>query len=341
MVDSVLDAFQVGRLSVDENFAGDFLAVALAEQRHGKFGSTRAHQASQTHDLTGTNLDIDVLQYLAVAIVRMVDIPVLDREDHVTDGAILPLGVTVGQLTADHALDDPLFGEVVHALVEGLNGAAVTDDGDGISHIADLVKLVGNDDAGQALGLQLQHQLQQLGGFLIVQSRGWLVQNQQVSLFTQCLGNFDQLLLAHAQRVDRHVHVLISQTYTTEQILGLLPGLGPVDDPILLPLVANEHILRNGQEGTQSQLLVDDNDALFLGLADVVKFADLAVVDDVACVFTIGVNAGKNIHQGGLACTVLAADSHDFTLAHFQIYIVQCLDPGELLGNVVHFQNIF
>ena len=48
--------------------------------------------------------------------------------------------------------------------------------------------------------------------------------------------------------------------------------------------------VENGnQQGGQSQLLVDDNDALCFRLTDVAELADLAVVDDVAFVITIGI----------------------------------------------------
>ena len=85
----------------------------------------------------------------------------------------------------------------------------------------------------------------------------------------------------------------------------------------------------------------DDNDALFLGLTNVVELADLAIVNNVAAVLTLGINAGKNIHQGGLTRAVFAADCHDLALFHLQIDIIQRSEPGELLDNVVHFQDIF
>ena len=86
---------------------------------------------------------------------------------------------------------------------------------------------------------------------------------------------------------------------------------------------------------------MDDNDALVLTVTQVAELADLTVVDNVAGVSTKGIGAGQDVHQGGLTGAVFAADSHDFALFHLQINIIQCFDPGELFGNVVHFQDIF
>ena len=86
---------------------------------------------------------------------------------------------------------------------------------------------------------------------------------------------------------------------------------------------------------------MNDNDALFLGLTNVVELEDLAIVNNVAAVLTIGINAGKNIHQGGLTCAIFAADCHDLTLMNLQIDVIQCLHAGKFLGDVVHFQDVF
>ena len=71
----------------------------------------------------------------------------------------------------------------------------VTAVGDGF----DLVQLVADDDAGDALVAQPADQVQQVGGVLVVQGRGRLVEDQQLDVLGQRLGDLDQLLLADAE----------------------------------------------------------------------------------------------------------------------------------------------
>ena len=271
----------------------------------------------------------------------MIDVPVLQLEDGVADLHALTLGVTVGQFTTDHTLDDALFGEVILALFQGLDGVTVTDDGDGVSNVADLVQLMGNDDTGDAFSLQLQHQLQQLSRLTVVQCCGGLVQDQQFALLAQCLCDFDQLLLAYAQGVDGNIDVLTAQTNTIQQSLCFCTGLDPVDNALGLALVAQEDVLSDGQVGAQCQLLMDDDDALFFTVLDVAELADLTIVNDVAGIVAVRIDAGKNVHQGGLTCAVFAADCHDLTLTNLQVDVIKSLDTGERLGDLVHFQDIF
>ncbi|MNW07117.1 hypothetical protein D3C71_2036610 [compost metagenome] len=56
---------------------------------------------------------------------------------------------------------------------------------------------MGNQDAGNALPLELQHQLQQIFAIVLVQRRRRFVQNEQLYPLGQCFRNFHQLLLAN------------------------------------------------------------------------------------------------------------------------------------------------
>ena len=176
----------------------------------------------------------------------MVYVPVLNLEDRISDGHSLADRITVRQLTSHHALDDAVLRKIIHALGQRLNGVSVTNNGDGIRHITDLIELVGNDDHGHALLFQLQHDLQKLCGLLVVQSRRRLIQNEKLHILRHGLGNLDELLLAYAQRVHGHIDVLALQSDLRQHLCRLRPGLRPVNDALAGTLfVPQEHILRH------------------------------------------------------------------------------------------------
>jgi hypothetical protein len=61
---------------------------------------------------------------------------------------------------------------------------------------------VADDDLGDALGFQFQHQVQKAVGVGFLQGSGRFVEDQQADVLRQGLGDFDQLLLADTQLAD-------------------------------------------------------------------------------------------------------------------------------------------
>ena len=110
-------------------------------------------------------------------------------------------------------------------------------------------------------------------------------------------------------RIDR-VGVLV-QAHAGEQLDGALAGVEPVDDAALGVLVAEEEVLGDRQQRDERELLVDDDDAGALGVADVVELHLLALEEDLAAVGAVRVDPGEHLHQGRLPGAVLAADAVD------------------------------
>ena len=122
--------------------------------------------------------------------------------------------------------------------------------------------------------------------------------------------------------------------------LSLAEGLVPVDVPHgIFDLVAQEHVLPDGQQGDQGQLLVDDDDALGLAVLLGPELAQLALVVDLAGVAADGVGAREHVHQRGFAGAVFADQCVDLPGFHLQVHVVQSLDAGKFLGNGLHLQN--
>ena len=135
--------------------------------------------------------------------------------------------------------------------------------------------------------------------------------------------------------------MLVGKSDLRQHFLGSLTGLRPVDHALGAALfISEENILRDGEVGAQRQLLVDDNDTLRLTVLQVVELTDFAFVDDITRVGSVGPDTGQNIHQCGFSGAVFSAEGVDLSLSHLDVDIVQCLDAGEFLGDVIHFQNI-
>ena len=160
-----------------------------------------------------------------------------------------------------------------------------------------------------------------MGRVGVVEGGGRLVKNQQTHLLRQCLGDFDELLLADADVGDT-AHWVFIETDPQEQLTRFGVGPVPVDDPALGPLVAEEDVLRDREVRTESQLLMDDDDAAPLALAQVVELAQLAVEIDLAFVRAVRVDARQHLHEGGFAGAVLAADRVDLAACHRHAHVL-------------------
>ena len=186
----------------------------------------------------------------------------------------------------------------------------------------------------------MQDQVEKVVGVLVVEGRGGLVEDEQLDALRQRLGDLDQLLLADADVADLGGRVLL-ETDAGEELRGLLIGLVPVDEAErALDLVVEEDVLRDGEVGTQSELLVDDDDALGLAVADVAELDHLVLEDDVALVGAVRIDPGEHLHQGGLASPVLAADRVDLATRDLEGDVLQGLDAGEGLGDGLHLQDV-
>ena len=80
-----------------------------------------------------------------------------------------------------------------------------------------------------------------------------------------------------------------------------------------------------------------DADALGLGIAGTVDLNVFAEILDHAVILLI--DAGQDLHEGGLTCAVLTDQRHDFAGTNFQLCVVQCVNAGEILLDAVHLQN--
>ncbi|OIQ89529.1 hypothetical protein GALL_286070 [mine drainage metagenome] len=325
-------------LPVLEDPPGDVRPVGPPEHAHRQLGAAGTHEAGEPDDLTLADHEARSVDDLAALVDRVVDRPVLDPQDLATDlrGT---LGEPVVERATDHAADDALLRDRLGAVhVERLDRQTVADHRRGVCDRRDLVELVRDDDRGDALALEAAHQVKQVGAVLVVERRGGLVEDQQLDALGQRLRDLDQLLLADADVHDLGVRGL-GETDTGEQLGCLRVGLGPVDHATRRLLVPEEDVLGDREERAERELLVDDDDAAVLAVADALELADLGLEDDVALVGAVRVDAREHLHEGGLAGAVLAADRVDLSPRDVECHILQCLDARERLRDPAHLKN--
>ena len=270
---------------------------------------------------------------------RVIDGPVFHAEDLLADLHVA-LGVALSEVTADHERDDLALrgGRVLH--VDRLDGLTVAQDRRTVGNLGDLSELVGDDDDGDALVAQAAHEVEELGRVVVVEGGGGLVQDQQAHVLGQRLADLDELLLAHAERSDLGRHVFL-QADLFQDLLSAVVDLVPVNEAELAGLVsAQEDVFRDRQIGNEGQLLVNDANAERLRVLDGAELDFLAIEDDGAVVLPVGVDAGKNLHKGGLTGTVFAAQGVDFTGADIKVDVLEDGHAIETLVDVAHFQNV-
>ena len=334
--DGFLYSIQLYFFAVDIQFAADVGTITFAEQAHGQFRSSRTHQAGNSHYFTFFHIKIDIIHHLTVRIQWMMHGPVFDLHQDLSD-LRLSLRESVGDLSSYHSFDDPALGNIIFSLHKCFDGRSVTNDGDLICHIRNLIQLMRDDDGCHSLFLEFQHQIQQCLGIRLIQRGSRLIQDQKFCVLGQCLRNLYQLLFSYANILYQCLGAFL-QAYGLQKFCR--PGIGfiPVDFVLMSPFIAQKHIFPDRHIGNQCKLLMNDYDTLFLTVLDLIKFADLTVIDDVPFVRPIRIYTAQYIHQCGLSCAVFAYKCVDLSLFHLQVYIVKCFYTGECFGYIFHFQ---
>jgi hypothetical protein len=180
------------------SWPGDPGAEAAAEHAHRQLGATGAHEPREADDLAGPQSEIRALDQHAAVLGRAVHRPVLDPQNLLADRRLVRRE-SVLHGAPDHERDELVLVDARVAHRQRLNGAAVADDGRPVGDRRDLVELVRDDHARDALVAQAAQQIEQVSGVVVVQRRGGLVENEELHLLRQRLRDLDELLLADSE----------------------------------------------------------------------------------------------------------------------------------------------
>ena len=174
----------------------DVPGARLVDPEHGAgdLGAAGAHEPGQPDDLAGVHVHVDVGEAAGHPEVAEPEHELADRGDL--------LRVDVGQLAADHQLDDPLLLGVRG--VEVGDPAPVAHDGDAVRDRHDLLEAVADEQHRHAVVLEVLDHLEQPVGLADGQRGGGLVEDQDPCVEGERLGDLHQLLLRGAQQPGRH-----------------------------------------------------------------------------------------------------------------------------------------
>ena len=148
-------------------------------------------------------------------------------------------------------------------LLGGLGGdePAVAQHRDGVGDPEELLELVRDVDAGDAVGLQHPQDVHELVDLGLGEGGGRLVEDQDPGILRERLGDLGHLHLPDAQPLD-DVERRDGQQVLLQHRARVRVELVPVDGGPAAWLLAQEDVLAHRQLGDQRQLLVDDGDPL-------------------------------------------------------------------------------
>src|SRR5262249_43904925 len=156
----LFDGADVDLLAVAQHLPTDAAAVGASEEAHRQFGGTGTHQARDPEDFAAPDVEVGALDHLARRLQRGVHAPVFYLEHAVAQLRRAPR-VPIRHRATDHAADDVVFAGRTRPAIDGFNRHAVAQDGDRVGHLGDFVQLVRDQDAGDAVRLQVAQQIQQ------------------------------------------------------------------------------------------------------------------------------------------------------------------------------------
>ena len=138
---------------------------------------------------------------------------------------------------------------------------AVPNHGDAVAEFKEFLQLVGDEENGHALGLQVPDRLHQLCDLLLAQGGGGFIHDDELGVQGDGLGDLHHLLLAHAQLAALHMNVNLRVAQGLQRLLGLPVHPGIVQQDALFNGAPHKHIVRHRELLDNVQLLIDAGNA--------------------------------------------------------------------------------
>ena len=226
----------------------------------------------------------------------------------VADGDVR-LGIVLAQRPADHHLDDRELGRFLRQ--RGSGHLAIPQDDKSIRNLERLWETMRGEYDRDALRSQLAYQPEQIFCDVLGERGSRLVHKENLGVEGKRLGNFNQLLLPHAELGHDNVRS-DPRANNAQHAFRALPEQDPVNgaEPPRW-LSAQIDVLRHGAAWNQVQFLKDHRDAQALRLTHAANLDGHAAKEDASRVRARG--ARENAHQGRLARPVLADPRQDLS----------------------------
>jgi len=214
--------------------------------------------------------------------------------------------------------------------------AALPEHRHPVSNCQHFIQFVTDKNDGMPAG---HHALQggdEFSDFLRCQHRGRLIQDEDARAAVQHLQDLDPLLLAHTELPDLGLGIHLEAVLFL-QGQDALVQLCQVENETRC-VQAEDDVFGDGLGGDQHEVLVYHTETGRDGIARGTE-ADSLAFNDNRALFRL-VESGQDIHQGALACAVLAEQRVHFALAQIKVDMIVGKHAWEALDDPAHFNSI-
>ena len=129
------------------------------------------------------------------------------------------------------------------------------------------------------------------------------------------------------------------QVQLVEQFLGATEERLPINDPQPARRAAEKDILGHAEVLHQRKLLINDGDARLFRVSHAGEVPFGAIKNNLAAIFGVRINAGKDLDQSRFAGAVFTDERVDFALPKIKAHAVQGSHAWKDLGDALHFQK--
>ena len=288
--------------------------------------------AGDTHDLSGPDLQVEVLDGIETLFIFYVQILDIQNDLFGLGRSLLDdqLDRVSDHLRRQLVLRDALYRDSVDIF-------ASADDSTDVRRGLDLFELMGDDDNGLPVLDQVLHDRQKFIDLLLCQDCSGLVQDQDLRPAVQRLEDFYALLHTHGNIADAGVRIDLKPVFLNN-VQNVLTRLLHVGQDTSVGLAAQDNVLGDGEILHQHEVLVHHSDPVLdrrRGILDIYFFA----VDENFSLVR-AVKPVEDIHQCAFAGAVLAQNRVDGSLLDIEFDVCECIKGPEALGDPMHLHSI-
>ncbi|GBD84463.1 hypothetical protein BMS3Abin02_00856 [bacterium BMS3Abin02] len=305
------------RRSEARNHLGELL---LAVSRHTGYGE----------NLTRAHFEVDVAKCLESAVVQRTEAAHLESSVSDHGGPSIALEYHVAP---HHHLGEARSGG--SSSRHGSDSAAISEHGDAVADVEDLVQLVGDEDERMTLGGHGAQCHEEVLDLLRSQDGSRLVERKERRVAIEGLDDLDTLLLSDRQLPDVGFRVDFDAVGLGELIDSFGHGL-QVHEQAARRWKSQSNVLCDGDRLDQHEVLVDHPDAMGYGVGRRVDRHRLAVDENQTVVRLM--EPVEDLHQGRLPRSVLAEQGVDLTSMDVEVDVIIGKHPRELLHDAAHLE---
>ena len=240
----------------------------------------------------------------------------------------------VAHLMAHHVAGKPIGGHVFDVAFR--HHYAVAQHRVAVADLHDLAQLVGDKDDAHVLLFQRAQDFKYVLDLRVGQRGCGFVHDDDLGVHQKRAGNLHDLLVGGVQ-VAHHGAGVQAKRHALKYLPGFRDHARMVQKAVFLfQLPADEHVFIDGQVVDEAQLLVNKGHTRMEGVGGGVEVDRGAVNEGLPPVG--GEYSAQNVHQGGLARSVLPQQGADLAALQGEVHLLQYVVGTEGFANAAHLQ---